>query len=104
MKTPIQYEHELAALAAKKADQLDAAGKANLLEQLTKLEGQLVMDIRSLSAQFRARALSQVGSTTIKAGKDKATAGKRLQDEQHSRLDPYQKILEQIKEMMAEEK
>lgn len=102
MKTPAQYEHDINDLAGRLKDAPDAKNKASLLTAMLQLEGQLVMDIRSLSTQFRSRAVSQIASATSKTGKDKASIEHRLSGEQHTRLDPYEKLLEKLKALIAE--
>jgi hypothetical protein len=100
MKTPAQYHFELSELKAAKAKGLDATGQSDLMDKLTRIENQLTLDIHSLGVQFRGRAVSQLGNTNLKAGKGKKTAEKRLQEDQTSRLKPYQGILDQVKEMI----
>ena len=102
MKTPAQYQHDLTDLAAVKVKGLDDTGRKEHLEKLTQLESQVALDLRSLRHQFQSRAVSQLNSTTNKAGKGKATAEKRLQGDEHARLDPYQVILDQLKEMIKQ--
>lgn len=100
MKTPAQYQHELNNLLEVNIKSLDAAGKKAHLEKLTHLEGQVALDLRSLRVQFQSRAVSQLNNTTVKAGKGKASAEKKLLDEEHNRLDPYQSIHDKLKELI----
>ncbi len=102
MKTPAQYQHELLELTTVQVKDLDESGRKEHLEKLTHLENQVALDLRSLRVQFQSRAVSQLNNTAIKAGKGKSTAEKRLLDEEHSRLDPYQSILDKLKEMIKE--
>jgi hypothetical protein len=102
MKTPAQFQHELLELSSVKVKELNETGRKDYLEKLTRLESEIALDLRSLRVQFQARAVSQLNNTTNKAGKGKSTAEKRLMDEEHSRLDPYQSIMDKLKEMIKE--
>jgi hypothetical protein len=102
MKTPAQFQHELLELSSVKVKELNDTGRKEYLEKLTQLESEVALDLRSLRVQFQARAVSQLNNTTNKAGKGKSTAEKRLMDEEHSRLDPYQSILDKLREMIKE--
>lgn len=100
MKTPAQYLFELSEIEATKTKGVETTGQSDLLDKLTRIENQLTLDIHSLGVQYRARAISQLNNTRLKAGKGKKTAEKRLQEEQESRLKPYQDILDRVKEMI----
>jgi len=100
MKTHAQYKFELAELEAAKAKGSDSTGQLDIMDKLTSIENQLALDIHSLGVQYRGRAVSQLANTNLKDGKGKKTAEKRLQEEQTSRMKPYQDILDQVKEMI----
>lgn len=102
MKTPAQFQHDLAELSAIQVKELDAAGRKEHLGKLVQLESEVALDLRSLRVQFQSRAVSQLNNITNKAGKGKATAEKRLQDEEHARLDPYQSILDKLKDLIKQ--
>jgi hypothetical protein len=100
MKTPAQYQHELAEFTAVPLKDLDESARKDVIEKLTHLENQVALDLRSLSVQFQARAISQLNNSNFKAGKGRATAEKQLLEDQNSKLKPYQDILEKIKELV----
>jgi hypothetical protein len=100
MKTPAQYQHELAELTAIQSKDLDESALIEWTEKLNHLENQVALDLRSLSVQFQARAISQLNNSNLKAGKGRATAEKQLLEDQNSKLKPYQDILEKIKELV----
>jgi hypothetical protein len=100
MKTPAQYQHEFNELTAIQLKDLDESARKELIEKLTHLENQVALDLRSLSVQFQARAISQLNNSNFKAGKGKATAEKQLMEDQNSKLKPYQDILEKIKDLV----
>jgi hypothetical protein len=100
MKTPAQYQHEFNELTAIQLKDLDESARKELIEKLIHLENQVALDLRSLSVQFQARAISQLNNSNFKAGKGKATAEKQLMEDQNSKLKPYQDILEKIKDLV----
>jgi pantothenate kinase-related protein Tda10 len=100
MKTPAQYQHELTELTSTQPKDLDESAQKEWIEKLTHLENLVALDIRSISFQFKARAISQLNNSNFKAGKGKATAEKQLLEDQNSKLKPYQDILEKIKELV----
>jgi pantothenate kinase-related protein Tda10 len=100
MKTPAQYQHELTELTSTQPKDLDESAQKEWIEKLTHLENLVALDLRSLSVQFQARAISQLNNSNFKAGKGKATAEKQLLEDQNSKLKPYQDILEKIKELV----
>jgi hypothetical protein len=100
MKTPAQYRHEYSGIDALDVKSLDVKGVENFKENLVQLENQIALDVHTLSAQYQARAISQLNNTNLKGGKGKAAVEKKLQDEQTARLKPYQDVLEQVKELI----
>jgi hypothetical protein len=102
MKTPKQYEYDLAALREALNTAAQAGQKKAVAEQAAHLEGQLALDLRSLQAQYRARAVSHISTAAKQAGKDKAAADRRLADEETERLEPYRKLLEAVRSLLKE--
>ncbi len=102
MKTPVQYEHDLTALREMLQASAPAEQKKAVVEQATRLEGQLALDIRSLQAQFRSRAVSRIASAAKKAGKDIASADRKLAEEESARLEPYRKLIESVRALLKE--
>ena len=75
MKTPVQYEHDLTALREMLQASAPAEQKKAVVEQATRLEGQLALDIRSLQAQFRSRAVSRIASAVPGRDRGRTPAG-----------------------------
>lgn|GEM_PF-6794719 len=102
MKTPVQYEHDLTALREMLKASAPTEQKKMAVEQAAHLEGQLALDIRSLQAQFRSRAVSRIASAAKQAGKEKASADRKLAEEENARLEPYRKLLEAVRALLKE--
>lgn len=109
MKTPAQYQHELAALDAEgiKTDGLSEAEAAQSLEKvkdveekLKQIDNGLGLDIHALRAQFQGRMASLNIANQRKGGKARTEEEQRLHEERDSKLAPYEEIKKRVDELM----
>ncbi len=111
MKTPAQYQHEIAGLNLEaipsSASTGEDAGKtlslvAEAQEKLKQIEIGLNYDIHALRSQYHGReaALNSMAQRRI-GGKNKAEEEQRIQEERESKIGPYEEIRKLINEQLA---
>ncbi len=111
MKTPAQYQHEIASLDLEAIPSTvpagEEAGKALSLvaeaqEKLKQIEIGLNYDIHALRSQYHGReaALNSMAQRRI-GGKNKAEEEQRIQEERESKIGPYEEIRTLINDQLA---
>lgn len=109
MKTPAQYQHDLAALDVEgfKTDGLSEAEAAQSLERvkdveekLKQIDNALRLDIHALRSQFQGRMTSLNVANQHKGGKSRGEEEERLQEERDSKLAPYEEMKKRVEELL----
>ncbi len=102
MKTTAQYRHDIQAIHP---DEIKTEGltadqaRANLDEaeaQLRAIERALNLDLHALRSQFQGRASALNIQNAKKSGRNRAEDEERLQEEETSRLAPYEDVKKEI--------
>jgi hypothetical protein len=92
MKTIAQYQHlvdEAKAKPARESHQL-----------LLEIETSLTQDIFAYEAQYRGRAAAGINPQQKRSGKERMESEQHLLDEKQRKLQPYQDLRKQIKEIL----
>ncbi|MCL4559430.1 MAG: hypothetical protein M1281_02300 [Chloroflexi bacterium] len=111
MKTPAQYQHEIAELHLDEIDSQGLPGEESgknlsrieeVQEKLRQIEMGLNFDMHALRSQFHGRQAALNAMTQRRVGgKNKAEEEQRIAEERENKLGPYEEIHKHITEQLA---